>query len=52
MANEIARLFKEQNLSQHKIFAMAGHSEGIVSFGKNLAQAAEILLKEFDDVTN
>jgi L-ribulose-5-phosphate 4-epimerase len=52
MANEIARLFKEQKLSELKIFAMAGHYEGIVSFGKNLAQAAEILLKEFGDVTN
>ena len=52
MANEIARLFNEQKLSQHKIFAMAGHYEGVVSFGKNLAQAAELLLNEFGDVTN
>ena len=52
MANEIARLFNEQKLSQYKIFAMAGHNEGIVSFGKNLDQAAELLLNEFRDVTN
>ena len=46
MANEIARLFNEQKLSQHKIFAMAGHYEGIVCFGKNLPQAGELLLHE------
>jgi L-ribulose-5-phosphate 4-epimerase len=52
MAKEIARLFNEQKLSQHKIFAMAGHYEGIVSFGMSLPQAAELLLNEFDDVVN
>jgi L-ribulose-5-phosphate 4-epimerase len=50
MAKEIARLFNEQNLSQHKIFAMAGHNGGIISFGKNLGQAAEILLNKCGDV--
>ena len=52
MAKEIARLFKEQNLSQHRIFAMAGHYEGIVSIGKNLSQASELLLKKFNDATD
>ena len=52
MANEIARLFNEQKLSHHKIFAMAGHNEGIVCFGKILPQAAELLLNELGDVTN
>ena len=52
MAEEITRLFKEQNLSQNRIFAMEGHSEGIVCFGKDLRQAGELLLNEFRDVTN
>jgi hypothetical protein len=39
-------LINEQKLSQHKIFAMAGHFEGIVCFGKNLPQAGELLLNE------
>jgi L-ribulose-5-phosphate 4-epimerase len=52
MANEIARLFNEQNLSQHKILAMTCHYEGIVCFGKNLAQAGELLLNEFNNVKN
>ncbi|HZB11619.1 MAG TPA: class II aldolase/adducin family protein [Chryseolinea sp.] len=50
MANEIVRLFNEQKLSEHKIFAMAGHYEGIVCFGENLSEAAELLLNEFRDV--
>lgn len=50
MANEIARLFKDQNLLQHRIFAMAGHYEGVVCFGKDLNHAAELLMHQFDDV--
>ncbi len=52
MAKEIGRLFREQKLSQHRIFAMAGHSDGIICFGKDLPQAAELLLLEFGEVTN
>jgi len=52
MAKEIGRLFNEQKLAQHKIFAMAGHHEGIVCFGEGLHQAAELLLNEFSEVTN
>ena len=51
MAKEIARLFNEQNLFQHKIFAMAGHYEGVVCFGRNLSQTAELLMNELGDVT-
>jgi L-ribulose-5-phosphate 4-epimerase len=46
MAKEIGRLFNEQKLSQHRIFAMAGHNDGIVCFGKDLPHAAELLLHE------
>lgn len=44
MANEIVRLFKETNLASEKIFVMAGHEEGIVSFGKDVNEAGNILL--------
>jgi len=44
MANEIFRLFKETDVKQQKIIVMAGHDEGIISFGKNLEEAGEILL--------
>jgi ribulose-5-phosphate 4-epimerase/fuculose-1-phosphate aldolase len=41
MAREILRLFKESNLAEEKIFAMGGHEEGIVSFGKDLNEAGK-----------
>jgi len=44
MANEIFRLFQETNVKEEKIIVMAGHEEGIISFGKNLDEAGEILL--------
>ncbi|MBD0276499.1 MAG: class II aldolase/adducin family protein [Flavisolibacter sp.] len=46
MALEIRRLYKEADLSVHKLFAMAGHEEGIVSFGKNPDEAGQILLNQ------
>jgi L-ribulose-5-phosphate 4-epimerase len=48
MAGEIIRLFKETDLTEKKILVMAGHSEGIVSFGRNLDEAGEILLKNLN----
>jgi L-ribulose-5-phosphate 4-epimerase len=49
MANEIARLFDEQNLLQHRIFAMAGHYEGVVCFGKDLNRATELLMQHLGE---
>jgi L-ribulose-5-phosphate 4-epimerase len=48
MAFEIFRLFDETNLSEQKIFVMAGHKEGIVAFGKNLSEAGKIILTELN----
>ena len=44
MANEIKRLFDETTLSKEKIMVMGGHREGIVSFGKDLEEAGNILI--------
>jgi len=44
MANEIVRLFKETNLASEKIFVMAGHQDGIVSFGIDANEAGNLLL--------
>jgi ribulose-5-phosphate 4-epimerase/fuculose-1-phosphate aldolase len=44
MANEIVRLFEETDLASKKIFVMAGHEEGIVSFGKDVSEAGHLLL--------
>lgn len=52
MANEIARLFDHHNLAHNKKFAMAGHYEGVVCFGKSLTEAVEILLQELAKVND
>lgn len=44
MANEIKRLFDETALSKEKIMVMGGHREGIITFGRDLAEAGNILL--------
>jgi ribulose-5-phosphate 4-epimerase/fuculose-1-phosphate aldolase len=44
MAKEIYRLFQETNVKQEKIIVMAGHQEGIISFGFSLEEAGNILL--------
>lgn len=49
MAAEIMRLFKETDVKEKKILAMAGHEEGIMSFGKTLDEAGKILLKRFQE---
>ena len=46
MAYEIMRLFKTSDAQRREILAMAGHEGGIVSFGKNLQRAFEVLMCE------
>jgi len=43
MAIEIARLFSKAE-TPHGILAMAGHPDGLISFGTSIAQAAQIML--------
>ncbi len=45
MALEIKRLFRETHVGQEKILVMAGHEEGIITFGKDMNEAGEVLLK-------
>ena len=45
MAMEMKRLYKETNLRNEKILVMAGHQDGIISFGKDLNEAGNQLLK-------
>jgi L-ribulose-5-phosphate 4-epimerase len=46
MAYEIMRLFKVSDVRSRKIFVMAGHEGGIVTFGKNLEAAFDVLMRE------
>ncbi len=45
MAYEIAHLYHTSDLAQQKVLIMAGHQDGIISFGKDLAEAMMVLLK-------
>ena len=46
MAKEIKRLFLESKVNDEKIIVMGGHKEGIISFGKTLDEAGNILLNK------
>ena len=46
MAYEIVRLFKVSDVRSRQIFAMAGHEGGIVTFGENLEDAFDVLMRE------
>jgi len=46
MAYEIMRLFKRSDVQSREILVMAGHEGGIVTFGKNLQGAFEVLMRE------
>ena len=45
MAYEIGRLFKEDSLKEEKVLVMAGHEDGIISFGNDLEDAFKSLSK-------
>ncbi|OGW79179.1 MAG: hypothetical protein A2Z83_04335 [Omnitrophica bacterium GWA2_52_8] len=48
MAHEVARLFREASLRNVRIFVMAGHEEGVVSFGRSLAEAGAVLFEHYE----
>ena len=45
MAEEVSRLFQSTPVSILKIFAMGGHEDGIVAFGRNMEQAGLTLVR-------
>ena len=49
MANEIIRLVENSDVLNQKVFAMAGHREGLFSFGKTLEEAGNTILKLRED---
>ncbi len=48
MADEVRRLFAETDVAAQRIFAMAGHEDGVVSFGVTAREAAEPIRRCFD----
>jgi L-ribulose-5-phosphate 4-epimerase len=47
MAGEIIRLYRDSDLSLGKLAAMAGHEEGVISFGRDLDEAGAVLLNAY-----
>jgi len=45
MAIAVEQLFQSGNLQQTSLFTMLGHEDGVVSFGKNMQEAAWELIK-------
>ena len=48
MTSEVARLFAEEQLGSKQVFVMAGHDEGIVSFGSDLESAHKVLMQYYE----
>ena len=44
MAAEVVRLFRESDVIEKKIFGMAGHEDGIVTFGATAEEAGFVML--------
>lgn len=44
MAREVIRLYGNSNLPIVKLFAMEGHPDGVVAFGRSLSEACGIIL--------
>lgn len=50
IANEIMQLVTHTDAQSRKIIVMAGHEGGIVTFGKDLAEAFAILMREREKI--
>jgi len=44
MVKEVTRLFSETDVLKKRIFSMAGHEDGIISFGKTAEEAGKVML--------
>jgi ribulose-5-phosphate 4-epimerase/fuculose-1-phosphate aldolase len=49
MSAEVARLYSESDLARRRLFAMGGHEDGVVSFGRTAAQAGNVLIAALAD---
>ena len=47
MAEEVSRLFQQSEAAAQGIFTMAGHEDGVVTFGKNAETSFQILMRYY-----
>ncbi len=50
MAHEVARLFRESALTSNRIFAMGGHEDGVIAFGRDEEEAGRTILEQFNQL--
>ncbi len=50
MANAIKEILASDLCSQHKIIVMGGHEDGLLTYGKDLYEAGEVLLFWFNKI--
>jgi len=50
MAREIKRLMEQKDVRIEKIIIMGGHKEGLITFGRDLDEAGEVLLKYVNEI--
>jgi L-ribulose-5-phosphate 4-epimerase len=50
MAEEIKKLMQDRSVRIEKIIIMGGHEEGIMTFGRSLDEAGDILMKYFNQI--
>ncbi|MCB0344301.1 MAG: class II aldolase/adducin family protein [Bdellovibrionales bacterium] len=50
MAREVVRLLRETAAGRLRIFAMAGHREGVIAFGGSLDEARETIISAYNKV--
>jgi len=44
MARAVEELFSLRTVREHRLFVMGGHEDGVVSFGRNLREACEVMI--------
>lgn len=50
MAEEIKKLMEKKDVRIEKIIIMGGHEEGIITFGRDMDEAGDVLLKYFNQI--
>lgn len=50
MSREVARLYRTSDLAERKILVMAGHEEGLISFGDTCEEALQALINHLSSI--
>ena len=49
MAEAVEKLFRDTPVTRKKMFIMKGHEDGVVSFGRSLADASQVMISTLAD---